>query len=78
MFETPGRRVEVFARFMLMNKRLFAVASILSLGVLACRPVLAIGWGEFLILAIAIALLIGPPLYRLFREFEKSQRRKDE
>lgn len=50
----------------------------LMLGILACRPMLAIGWGEFLILAVAVVLLIGPPLYRLFREFEKSQRRKDE
>lgn len=69
--------MEVFTRGMRMTKKPFAVASILSLGVLACRPVLAIGWGEFLVLVIAVALLIGPPLYRLFRRREKPQRPKD-
>ena len=43
---------------------------------LACRPVLAIGWGEFLILAAVIALLIGPPVYRFIRRLEKTREQK--
>jgi len=44
---------------------------------LACRPVLAIGWGEFFFLVFVIAVLLGPPLYRLIRKIENSNREKD-
>ena len=49
---------------------------ILLSSMLACRPVLAIGWGEFLILAVVIVVLIGPPVYRFFRRLEKYRRNK--
>jgi hypothetical protein len=44
---------------------------------LACRPVLTIGWGEFFFLVFVIAVLLGPPLYRLIRKIENSNREKD-
>jgi len=46
---------------------------------LACRPVLAIGWGEFFFVVLVIALLVGPPLYRLVRRvnFDRGDDRKD-
>jgi hypothetical protein len=44
---------------------------------LACRPVLVIGWGEFFFLVVVIAVLIGPPLYRLIRKIENSHREKN-
>ena len=50
---------------------------ILLSSLLACRPVLAIGWGEFLILMIAVVVLIGPPVYRYFRRLENSRKQKE-
>jgi hypothetical protein len=61
-----------------MKRNPFAGVSMLCLGALGCRPVLAIGWGEFLILTVVIALLIGPPIYKFLRDVEKSRRQKDE
>ena len=58
-------------------KRIIMGASALGLGALACRPVLAIGWGEFFILIFVIALLVGPPVYRLLRRLEKSREKKN-
>jgi hypothetical protein len=60
-----------------MKRKFFAGISILWLGSLACRPVLAIGWGEFFFLVFVIAVLIGPPLYRLIRRIENSNKEKD-
>jgi hypothetical protein len=61
-----------------MNRNILG-ASALGLGALACRPVLAIGWGEFFILVFVVVLLIGPPVYRLMRRlnFDKYVDRKD-
>jgi hypothetical protein len=42
-----------------------------ALSVLACRPVLAISWNEFLIIGVLFAVLLGPPVYRLFRRAEE-------
>jgi hypothetical protein len=44
---------------------------------LACKPVLAIGWNELLLMAVLFAILLGPPLYRLFRRVEDFLRRRD-
>lgn len=44
----------------------FALASLLA-GALACRPVLAIGWGEFVVLSLLIVILLAPLLSRLYR-----------
>jgi hypothetical protein len=40
-------------------------------GILACRPVIAIGWDEFLILVVIIGVLFGPLLFRFYRAFNK-------
>jgi hypothetical protein len=42
----------------------------MAISILACRPVIAIGWGEFLSLIIVIGILLGPPLYRFMRKIE--------
>lgn len=60
-----------------MNKNILMGLSLILFSMVSCRPVLAIGWGEFLILTVVIALLIGPPIYKFLREFEKSRRQKD-
>jgi len=49
------------------------------LGLLACRPVFAIGWGELVILFVVIAFLLGPILLKLARAwsaFQESQKKK--
>ena len=43
------------------------------LGLFACRPVLAIGWGELAAIAAIIALLLGPLMFRLARSWIKFQ-----
>lgn len=45
--------------------------SALVLAILACSPVIAISWNEFVIIAIVFAVLLGPPLYRLIRKVEE-------
>ena len=60
-----------------MKNRLGAALSALLLVTLACEPVIAIGWQEFLILIVFIGFLIGPPIYRFFRWLEKVRGKKD-
>jgi len=47
--------------------------SILLLSALACRPVITIGWQEIGILVLLLLVLLGPPLYRLFKRFDEFQ-----
>jgi hypothetical protein len=60
-----------------MNKKIMAGVSVLLLSMLACQPVIAIGWKEILFIFILIAFLIGPPVYRFIRRFENSLKQKD-
>ena len=53
-----------------MNKKSLSGLSALIVATLACSPVIAISWNEFLIVGILIAVLLGPPLYRLIRRVE--------
>jgi hypothetical protein len=51
----------------------------LLLTTLACRPVITVGWQEIAIVGAVILLLIGPPLFRLYRrvvEFQRWRERK--
>jgi len=41
---------------------------------LACRPVIAIGWPELIILTVLIVVLLGPLLFRLYRFLDKVQK----
>ncbi len=54
---------------------------LLTLPALACRPVIAIGWGELLVFLVLFLLLFGLPLWRFWkkwRAFQKeNQREKD-
>ena len=45
--------------------------SALLVGTLACQPVIAIGWNEFLVVFILFAVLLGPLVYRLLRGVEE-------
>lgn len=58
-----------------------AAAAGLLLGLLACRPVFAIGWGELVILFVVIAFLLGPILLKFTRAwnaYQESQKKKQE
>ena len=43
----------------------------LYLALSACRPVIAIGWPELVVLVVIIALLLGPLMFRLYRFLDK-------
>jgi len=60
-----------------MNRNLRLGLSALLLGVLACEPVIAIGWRELFIVFILLAFLFGPPVYRFIRKIENLLRKKD-
>ena len=60
-----------------MNKKFLLGFLPLLLGTLACQPVIAIGRNEFLLVLLLIAVLLGPPLYKMARKMEEFlQRRK--
>lgn len=44
--------------------------------ILACSPVIAISWNEFLIIGAILAVLLGPPLYRFVRRVEQVLKRE--
>ncbi|MEP0807125.1 MAG: hypothetical protein HRF47_16710 [Chloroflexota bacterium] len=60
-----------------MKKELWAGGSALILGVLACQPVLAIGWREAVLILLLVAWLIGPPVYRFLRRLEQWREKND-
>jgi hypothetical protein len=43
------------------------------LSTLACRPVITIGWQEIGIFIILLLVLLGPPLYRLYKRYQEFQ-----
>ena len=38
---------------------------------LACRPIIAIGWPELIILVVLIGVLLGPLMFRFYRFLDK-------
>jgi hypothetical protein len=58
---------------------ILAGAAGLLLGLLACRPIFVIGWGELAIIILLAAFLLGPILFRFFRTwnaYQESQKKK--
>ncbi len=53
------------------NRHIFFTLLALSLNLLACRPVFAIGWTELIILTIIIIFLLGPYLLKIYRTYDK-------
>jgi fatty acid desaturase len=45
--------------------------TVLLLSLLACRPVIAIGWPELVIIVVLVAVLMGPLMFRLYRFLDK-------
>ena len=54
-----------------MYKNLLYSLFILLLSNLACKPVFAISWNEFLIVGILFAVLLGPPIYKFVKKVER-------
>lgn len=52
----------------------FAGLTVLLISMLSCRPIIAIGWPELIVLFILIAVLLGPLLFRLYRFLDKIQK----
>lgn len=60
--------------------RPLAALTVLTLAALACRPVIAIGWGELTIFVILFLVLLGPPLFRFWKrwqEFKRDQEKRE-
>ncbi len=55
----------------MMLPRLFLL---LFLPILACRPVIAIGWNELLIFTLLFLLLLGPSLWRFWMKWQAFQK----
>jgi hypothetical protein len=59
------------------KKSLYGLFAIVA-STLACSPVIAISWNEFLIIGVIVAVLLGPPLYRFIRRVEQFLKRRKE
>jgi hypothetical protein len=59
-----------------MEKRysILAVIVALWLAAVTCRPIIAIGWPELILLVMLIAVLLGPLMFRLYRFLDKVQK----
>ena len=60
-----------------MMCRICNALMILLLGVIACEPVFVIGWKETIFITGIVLLLIGPPIYRFIRKFEKTKKQNE-
>lgn len=52
-------------------QRIVSALALLALSILACRPVMTVGWTEIFILVVLVAFLFGPLLFRIFAWFQK-------
>jgi hypothetical protein len=48
--------------------------TVLLAAAVACRPIIAIGWPELILLTVLIVVLLGPLLFRLYRFLDKVQK----
>jgi len=60
------------------HDRIPAVVGVVIFTLLACEPVIAIGWKEILFVFFLMAFLFGPPVYRFIRKIEKYRRREEQ
>ena len=58
------------------NRIRFFAGLCIAYMLLACQPVIAIGWREGLFIFALIAILIGPPVYRFIRKIEELRKHK--
>jgi hypothetical protein len=53
------------------RSRILIAVSTATISLLACEPVIAIGWREILVVFFLAAIVFGPPMYRFIRKVEK-------
>jgi len=59
------------------KNRLYVFTGVcIALGMLACQPVIAIGWREGFFIFILIGILFGPPVYRFIRRIEEFRKQE--
>ncbi|MFO8036052.1 MAG: hypothetical protein R6U57_05450 [Anaerolineales bacterium] len=58
--------------------RIGLVGGALAGSMLACRPVVTVGWSEILILALIILIAIFPLLVKIFRFYLRLEERKED
>jgi hypothetical protein len=63
---------------MMKHTHLRILFSTLIVSTISCRPVMTVGWQEILILAVIIALLFGPILFRLYRRWDEFRQWKSQ
>ena len=63
-----------------MNRRnkLALTAGVIGSSLLACVPIITIGYGEVLILILVLVLIVGPVFYRFFRTRSNKERKNGE
>jgi len=50
----------------------------LLLSLLACRPIIAIGWTEIIIIVVLVIVLMGPLLFRIYRFIDRINRARED
>jgi hypothetical protein len=61
-------------QFMSKTKSTVLSLIVLFLSLISCRPIIAIGWTEIIIIVVLIAILLGPLLFRVYRFIDKLQK----
>lgn len=56
------------------HRRILLSSTTLLLSLLACRPIIAIGWTELIIIIVLVTVLLGPLMYRIYRFIDKVQK----
>jgi hypothetical protein len=56
----------------------FLAFTLLWLVSMSCRPIIAIGWTEIIIIVVLVAILMGPLLFRLYRFIDRVRRANQE
>ena len=59
-----------------MNRNMWRLFPFLLL-MLACQPMVVVGWKELLLVFLLVAVLTGPALYRLIRRIESRSGQND-
>ncbi len=54
------------------NLKVPTAVAVLLLSLMACEPVIAIGWEELLVIFLILAFLLGPFILRFWRAFIKA------
>ena len=77
---TETTHVRITLRMKSLNRYWSTASGLLLLSILACRPVITVGWQEIGILLVLFLVIAGPVLFRLYKrvnEFQNWKNRED-